>query len=79
MTESCATGEGGNVRKLRRLMTARVPSEPMKSFIISKPATFLTTRPPPFAMLPSARINLIPINQSLAGPPIAAVAPVPEG
>src|SRR3984893_15534889 len=42
----CCAGGSGNVRKVNRVITANVPSEPMSSLCRSYPVTFLTTRAP---------------------------------
>ena len=45
-----------------------VPSEPTISFGRSKPATFLTTLPPPRASVPSARTSEMPMMRSRTDP-----------
>ena len=62
-----ASGSGWS-RKVTVAIIPRVPSEPTISFGRSKPATFLTTLPPPCASRPSERTSEIPMIRSRTDP-----------
>src|SRR5664279_5255291 len=54
----------GKSLKLAEVITANVPWLPISNFIMSYPATFLTTRPPPFALRPSPVTKRTPRQKS---------------
>jgi len=58
----------GCTLKFTTAMAASVPKEPIMSFAMSRPATFLTTIPPDFTSLPSSVANVMPITTSRAVP-----------
>ena len=58
----------GRVWKLATAIAAKVPNDPIMSFAISRPATFLTTMPPELTSLPSRVANCMPITRSRAVP-----------
>src|SRR5205807_1958724 len=49
-------------------ITPRVPSDPTRSLSRSYPATFLTTRPPARAIVPSVRAVRVPMRRSRTPP-----------
>ena len=53
----------------------RVPSEPHKSLVRSKPVTFLSVFPPVLISSPSGRTNSIPMRESLVTPYFTAFGP----
>jgi len=54
--------------EIDQAMAASVPKDPIMSFAMSRPATFLTTMPPDFTSLPSRVANVMPITMSRAVP-----------